>query len=353
MSPPRDVGPASSAASVIAPPPAAASTSVQSTASSDKSVSNNRIDKLSESSVDGCSSGYSSAATTDSTVSPREREQRLLGIPMSSPMTLPIATTSLGSTPTSVVSANPAARRQSLPSPYATKPKPLTSESMRTNNASSPLVIDTSKESPIVPYRDPELLKRGAEVRKLQQQAVSSAAASRSMAAPPTPAGLSAQHVSAMLNPTLAAQQLTQLNLMQQVNQLQLLEQYQRQLMHSGIGPQALQFSMLQQHQQLAALQQQRALEAMYGQARPQAPLGGAANWMLMAHMNEKQMSDMRELEMKERYGLSFQNNESIPGQCRSLACHSWLLNESFSVVWRLFVLVTCIPIPNTRSWLV
>lgn len=285
------------------------------------SSSNQRADKLSESSVDGCSSGYNSAATIDSnTISPRDTDgQRVLHhsnhVSMNSlPRLSNISNTpTLSSTPTSVVSANPAAKHTVVPSPLTLGSR-INPE--RSSSGSSPLVIDTSKESPLVPYRDPELLKRDAEVRKMAHtpsgpqpaaiptsRSLPTAAASNLSSLPPQAALPTAAAAAAMLNPQVAQQQFN----IQLMQQYQLMEQYHRQLQAIQTLNPLQHLSMMQQQHQLAAAQQQLALGSLYDR---QARSGLPANpqWMMMPPFTDKPLlndlqreHELRALDQKER----------------------------------------------------
>lgn len=307
-------------------------------------------DKLSECSTDGCSSGYSSAATNDSTISPRDKDgHRILPHPglISSAPTLcqisnPTSTPALiTSAPTPVVSANPTAllkNQNILSSPHTAKTKSnhQHTEHNHTNprvpgSSTSPLVVDTNKEAvtapPVVPYRDPELLKRDAEVRKMAhtpsgppQPPIPPSSRSLSTAASLSAiqqqaAGLpnASAAAAAMLNPQLAAQQ--HFNMQQLMQQYQMMEQYRQLQTMQSLNP-LQQFQLLQQ-QQLAvaqATQQQQLLETLYNrQVRPPGlPAGNNPNWMMMPPFggggDKPLLSDLqrehelRALDQKERF---------------------------------------------------
>lgn len=266
--------------------------------------------KLLETNVDGYSSGYSSAATNDSTVSPCDKDG--LRMPHSSHLSMNPASRpsihlqtptipSISSTVTSVVSSNPAAKYLTSSSAHIPKSKQHPPE-LSFSNASSPLVIDTSKDSPIIPYRDPELLKRDVEVRKMAHtpsgpppssaptsRSIPSVAAATAAAGLPSLAAAAAQHPNvsaAMMNPQMAVQQ--QVNMQQLMQQYQLLEQYRQIQAMQSINP--LHLQLMQQHQlaaQAAAQQQQQqmaSLSSLYDaqrQVRPGMPSSAQQQWMM------------------------------------------------------------------------
>ena len=331
------------------PPPPPSTLQLQPSTNTQTSLpSSHRIDKLSECSTDGSSSGYNSAATNDSTISPRDKDGHKIalhpGLIAAPPISNPTPTSTLASAPTPVLSANPSAahllKNQTVLSTQTAKPKsnhhlqPELNPSPRVTTASSPLVIDTNKEAsqqpPVVPYRDPELLKRDAEVRKMAQppsgppqptlpptsRSLTAANAGLSAAAAALPGAAAANAAAAMLNPQLAAQH--HLNIQQLTQQYQLMEQYrqlqaQAQASASMPGLNPLQQIQLIQQQQLAvaqATQQQMALELLYNrQIRPPGLPSSTPNWMMMPPFGEnkpligdlQREHELRALDQKER----------------------------------------------------
>lgn len=295
-----------------------------STHTADKLDNTNRIDKLSESSIDGCSSGYSSATTNESTTSPRDKDGHRLAstnhlvnmnsLPHSSRAT-PTSTIGLNSTPTSVVTVTSAASNAAAALHTPSNPSPLTVRSRssqdcsRTGNTASPSVTDRTKQSPVVPYRDPELLKRDADTRKMHQP---STPASTSAQIPtsrtvPTSAGLGtlpqAPVMSHLTNPLLnpMAHHMVQ----QQVLNQMMLEQYRQlqALQVQGLTP--LQLSLIQQPPHIAA-QQQLMLESLYSRHTRSGLPAATAQWMASPfgdkhqQQQQKMMADlMRDQEMR------------------------------------------------------
>lgn len=327
----------SAGSSNILPPPA--SLPLQQSNTTPTNPQSHRIDKLSECSTDGSSSGYNSAATNDSTISPRDKDGHKIvphpGLIAAPPTSNPSPTSALAAATTPVLSAHPSAahllKNQTIPSSHTAKPKSnhhIQQEQNHTPHVSSPLVVETNKEAshpPVVPYRDPELLKRDAEVRKMAQppsgppqpnlpptsRSLTAGNAGLSAAMP----GAAANAAAAMLNPQLAAQQ--HFNIQQLTQQYQLMEQYrqlQAQATMPGLNP--LQQIQLLQQQQLAvaqATQQQMALELLYNrQIRPPGLPNSTPNWMMMPPFgdNKPLLSDLqrehelRALDQKERYDL-------------------------------------------------
>lgn len=271
---------------------------------------NNQAEKLSESSIDGCSSGYSSATTTDSTVSPQDKDG--LRNPSAALIVSSNPSPKTSSAPTSVVTENSFVKQLGISSPHSLKAKP----GQEYNSSSvSPLVGDP----PLVPYRDPELLKRDAEVRKMAHTPSGSQpptsrsipAASAAMpalaqqSAPPLPAA-AALPAAAMLNPQVAHH----LQMQQLMQQYQMMEQIRQLQAIQTLNP-LQQYSILQQ-QQLAA-QQQLALGGMFDrQPRPCLPTNpaaaAAAQWMMMPQFSGDKplLSDLQRehelrLDQKER----------------------------------------------------
>lgn len=289
------------------------SQSAATAAAHEKLYNPNRIDKLSDSSVDGCSSGYSSATTNESTTSPRDKDGHRL--PYNNHSSMNALPHSSRSTPTSTVvglnSTPTAANVAALHAP--TNPSPLTARSKnaqdaaRSASSASPSVTDRTKQSPVVPYRDPELLKRDADVRKMQQPSTTSAPpqapTSRTL---PTSSSLGSLPQAPVMGPlpTPLLNPMTQHMVQQQVFSQMMLEQYRQQL-HALQGLSPLQMSLMQQPHIAAAAQQQMMLDSLYPRhaARPGLP-PAAAQWMTPSFGDKQQqqrmMADlMREHEMR------------------------------------------------------
>ena len=281
-----------------------------------------RTDKRSDGSIDGNSSGYGSATTTENTVSPtRSKDGQRIGqfVPMSM-NSLPRfnnPASSLSSPQSSVGNTSYPAAPKYAGTSLSTSSNKLKGTPDRSSDTSSPLVIDTSKESPLVPYRDPELLKRDAEVRKMahtpagSQQPHQNIPTTRSLPSAPTgvptlpQASLPTAAAAAMLNPQMAQH----IN-MQVMQQYQLFEQYRQFQAMQNLNP--LQLSLLQ-HQAVQAAQQQLAIGSLYDrQSRapgmPNAAAAAAAPWMMMPPFSDKPLvndlqreQELRALDQKDR----------------------------------------------------